>query len=282
MDYRTFIELDENKVKDLWIHELNPEKSIENAICINIRKDSRLIMCNCENPILKDEMGCYLYVYEDGKIRPVTNAELIYEIDHIKYNLYARYNEEMFVTEIVSDKIYYEPQENDLFIERVFGDMNKQILKYAVYDENEYFNYKIVDNKMVKIPLQEKIESVKISKTQDLSIKCSEEIRNGFSINDDHYSLEIEDQSNIQSLYISALNSNLPLLCHADGKVTREYTKEEVIELYNKMEEIKNKNLLLFNYLKATINESNDAEFINSMEFSEEFLSDKYKELLNK
>ena len=34
MAYSTYIELDENKVKDLWIHELNPEKSIENAICI--------------------------------------------------------------------------------------------------------------------------------------------------------------------------------------------------------------------------------------------------------
>ena len=59
-------------------------------------------------------------------------------------------------------------------------------------------------------------------------------------------------------------------------------TKEEVIELYNKMEEFKNKNLLLYNYLKATINECDDAEYVNSMEYNESYLSDKYKELFNK
>ena len=48
------------------------------------------------------------------------------------------------------------------------------------------------------------------------------------------------------------------------------------------MEEFKNRNLLLYNYLKATINECDDAEYVNSMEYNESYLSDKYKELFNK
>ena len=38
-------------------------------------------------------MGCYLYVYENNEVRPVTNEELVYEIEHIKYYLYAKYDE---------------------------------------------------------------------------------------------------------------------------------------------------------------------------------------------
>lgn len=283
--YTTYIELDENKVKDLWIHELDPDRDISNAVCIASRRDSRLILCGCEDPIIKDKMGCYLFVYENNEVRPITNEELVYEIEHIKFNIYGRVNEEGFVSEFVSDKIDYIPNDNDVFIERVFGDFNTHLSKYYVYDANGYFNYRLdkESGKIIRVPLQEKIESVKLSKIEQFRGDCYSVISSGFSIGEDHYSLEQEDQINIQSLYITSLNSlNLPLLYHADGEIAREYTKEEVIELYNKMEEIKNKNLLLFNYLKATINESNDAEYINSMEFSEEYLSDKYKELLNK
>ena len=44
----------------------------------------------------------------------------------------------------------------------------------------------------------------------------------------------------------------------------------------------KNRNLLLYNYHKATINECDEAEYVNSMEYNESYLSDKYKELFNK
>lgn len=280
--FNTFITLDENKVKDLWIHELHPEKDISDAICIATRKDSRLIMCGCEDPELRDKMKCYLFVYENGNVRPITNEELVYEINHIKFNLYARANDDGFVYEFVTDKIDYIADKNDVFVERTCGDMNYHYSKYLPYDQNGYYNYRIEDGKMVEIPLQEKIESVKISKISQFQGDCYAKVSSGFYIGEDHYSLEQEDQINIQSLYITASRNGAPLLYHADGQIVREYSKEEVFTLFDKMEEVKNKNLTLFNYLKATINESDDAEFINSMEFSEEFLSDKYKELLNK
>ena len=135
---------------------------------------------------------------------------------------------------------------------------------------------------MVQIPLQEKIDSVKMSKLNEFKIVCCEKFENGITIGEDSYSLTQEDQINIQSLYINALNNKFPLLYHANGKVMREYTKEEIIELYNKMEEFKNRNLLLYNYLKATINECDEAEYVNSMEYNESSLSEKYKELFNK
>ena len=284
MAYSTYIELDENKVKDLWIHEFNPEKSIDNAICISIRNTPRLLMCGCENPDLKDEMGCYLYAYENNEVRPVTNEELVYEIEHIKYYLYAKYDENGNVIKILNDKLqrYIEGETNLIRLDRVYGDQNKAERKYNINDENGYPNYRVIDGEMVEIPLQEKIDSVKMSKLNEFKITCSEKFENGISIGEDNYSLTQEDQINIQSLYINALNNKFPLLYHANGKVMREYTKEEVIELYNKMEEFKNKNLLLYNYLKATINECDDAEYINSMEYNESSLSDKYKELFNK
>ena len=257
MAYSTYIELDENKVKDLWIHELNPEKSIDNAICISIRNTPRLLMCGCENPDLKDEMGCYLY---------------------------AKYDENGNVIKILNDKLqrYIEGETNLIRLNRVYGDQNKAERKYNINDENGYPNYRVIDGKMVEIPLQEKIDSVKMSKLNEFKIVCCEKFENGITIGEDKYSLTQEDQINIQSLYINALNGVSPLLYHANGKIIREYTKEEIIELYSKMEEFKSRNLLLYNYLKATINECEDAEYINSMKYDEEYLSDKYKELFNK
>lgn len=279
-NYHTFIELDENKIKDAWIQEITP-KDISNAICISVNRTSDIILGGVVNPKLKDNLGCYLFIYEDGLIRGLSNEEYLYEVHHIKYNVYAIPNEDGFVEYIITDKDKTRIiPENAVFVKRTFGDYNKVLREYSVRDENEFYNYKIVDNQMVLIPLQEKIESVKQSKILYLSDTCILKIREGFSIGKDHYSLSNEDQINIQSLYITASRDGTPLLYHADGQIMRDYSKEEVFELFDKMEEVKISNLKLFNYLKATINESDDAEYINNMQFSVDYLSDKYKELM--
>ena len=49
-------------------------------------------------------------------------------------------------------------------------------------DGNGYPNYRVIDGEMVEIPLQEKIDSVKMSKLNEFKIMCSEKFENGISI----------------------------------------------------------------------------------------------------
>lgn len=112
----------------------------------------------------------------------------------------------------------------------------------------------------------EDLEYVRAMKIKELSMDCQQAIINGFDYNENHYSMKIEDQIELQFQYQNAI-SNIPCEYHADGEAYREYSKEEILELYNLMNEHKRKHRVYFNVLKQEVNSLNTIEDINNVHY---------------
>lgn len=74
----------------------------------------------------------------------------------------------------------------------------------------------------------------KNKKISELSEKCENLIYKGVDIKDKHYSLTLNDQTNITNLYILSTNNDNEeaLIYHADDEDDRTFSKDEVTELY--------------------------------------------------
>ena len=74
------------------------------------------------------------------------------------------------------------------------------------------------------------IKAARETKIKFLSDTCHQLIANGIDVGDDHYSLTNEDQINLSKLTTqAALMPNAPIYYHADGKLCRLYTPEEML-----------------------------------------------------
>lgn len=101
---------------------------------------------------------------------------------------------------------------------------------------SDIFSYKYIDGSFVKNdnvnPLNEIIDDVKNIKLNTMSSICNMTIENGVDIGDEHYSLTGNDQINIMKLESNArLAPDQSFPYHADGKLCRLYTAEEIINI---------------------------------------------------
>ncbi len=96
------------------------------------------------------------------------------------------------------------------------------------------------------------IEYVRDMKIKELSLACRNAILSGFDYNDKHYSLAIEDQLELQSCYLRAINGE-NCLYHADGEMYQTYSAEDIIAMYNKAEDLKTHHRIYFNTLKQKV-----------------------------
>jgi hypothetical protein len=97
--------------------------------------------------------------------------------------------------------------------------------------------------------------------------ECVKAISNGVDFNNAHYSFEITDQLNLSRLAIQAKEGKENLIYHADGEVCRIFSAEEILALYNVMENFIEYHTTYFNTLKA---------YIKTLEYQSDLLKVEY------
>lgn len=78
--------------------------------------------------------------------------------------------------------------------------------------------------------IRDLLQEAKTIKIKFLKETCHSLIEAGVDVGEDHYSLTSEDQINLSKLTTqAALMPNAPIFYHADGKLCRQYTPEEML-----------------------------------------------------
>ena len=98
----------------------------------------------------------------------------------------------------------------------------------------DIFSYKYYDGQFVRRADAdaEHIHEAKKQKKAFISATCHAVIESGIYVGDDHYSLDATDQMNLSKLATqAAMMPEMPLFYHADGKLCRQYTPQEILQI---------------------------------------------------
>lgn len=116
------------------------------------------------------------------------------------------------------------------------------------------------------------LEYVSSSKISEMSARCNGEIMAGADVllsdgDTHHFSFKYSDQINIMRLYNSTSSDEALLVYHADGEPVREYTKEDIVAVYESMVATITKHTVYFNCLKTYIMSLTDAKKISGITY---------------
>lgn len=129
----------------------------------------------------------------------------------------------------------------------------------------------------------DKLDEAIEKKISELSSDCSEAIISGFDFNNEHYSFNLDDQSNIQGSKILA-DAGIPVPYHPDGGDCREYDPNEFLALIMTATIHKESHLTYFNQLKQYIKTLTDIDSIKSITYGVELTGsylEKYNSIIN-
>lgn len=79
------------------------------------------------------------------------------------------------------------------------------------------------------VPTFEEVRSEKIA---ELSSICNQIITGGVVVNDESFSYITEDQINIKELFDTVTVTGLPISYHANGKSCRDFSAQEIVNIY--------------------------------------------------
>lgn len=129
------------------------------------------------------------------------------------------------------------------------------------------------------------VEFVRNVKIRELSLACSKAITSGFDLEagEDvlHYSLTLQDQTNLAAATVQILSGDSEIPYHADGETHRMYSADELMAVINAANTHKTYQLAYFNCLKAWVNSLNRIANIQAVEWGSE-LPKKYQSSLLK
>lgn len=165
------------------------------------------------------------------------------------------------------------------FIERCILLKDGTVKTGYIYDR-ESSEFKASDNKYSENDSLEKVIDIKI---EELSSDCNNAIISGFDFNNEHYSFNLDDQSNIQGSKILA-DAGIPVPYHPDGGDCREYDPKEFLLLLMTATIHKESHLTYFNQLKQYIKTLNDIDTVKSINYGDELTGqylDKYNSIIN-
>lgn len=166
----------------------------------------------------------------------------------------------------------------------IYRQIEEDLCYIMTSDENDiYVEPPIIDQVPVELYVPT-IEESRASKISVFSNICNMSIVNGVDIDIDgtieHFSYAEEDQTNIKELFDLAVQANVPMYYHSDGKGCKLYTVEQIIELYTTATMNKMHHITYFNQLKMYISTLDDPDAINAIEYGYE-LTDEYLDTYN-
>lgn len=102
------------------------------------------------------------------------------------------------------------------------------------------------------------VEFVRDTKIAQLSKICHDTITNGVDVTlsdeeNHHFSMTLEDQMQIQALALRAQSGEKVLFWHEDGKPCKFYPAEDIVKIYEALEEKTTFNTTYFNSLKMYV-----------------------------
>lgn len=240
--------------------------------------------------------------------------KVILRTDIIKHNTHYSFNEYYVVTEISDEDINSNIENNfDKYLEIAKlndEERKKENLINSYRKELENSDYKIIktlENYSLGLTLpydysslissrqelrdqinnleslddtsSNELEQCKSRKIIEMCSLCQTTITSGIDYNNEHYRLNTTDQINLTSLYsLAQLGQSVPY--HADGKVCRIYTSEEMIRLVQTATKWVIYHTTYYNLLKHQIQDMTDIEEVKKVEYGTE-LSSEYQTILN-
>ena len=142
-------------------------------------------------------------------------------------------------------------------------DIDENILK-------NIFSYRYVNGEFV---LKEDVDSEKLKKIKEqkisaMSQECNNQITLGVDWNGDHYSLTLDDQTNIGNLtLLASAGKSVPYHADGDGANCRFFTAEEFVQFSTYCQQFKVYHLTYYNQLKGYINSLTNIDDILSINY---------------
>lgn len=154
-----------------------------------------------------------------------------------------------------------------------------------IYDEPEEPDVEPTEEETI---YDNTLEMVKNQKIKRMSTICEQNIVNGIDVelsdgNIHHFSLTVQDQLNLTSLFelVKAGETNIPY--HADGELCRYYPAGDITMIVNKAKELITYHTTYFNSLQSYISALDSIETIGAIEYGIEipieYQSDIWKEI---
>lgn len=137
-----------------------------------------------------------------------------------------------------------------------------------------------------KVLAEEKLESVKISKINELSIACAKIIEEGIEYNCKKYSYTVQDQSNMLNAMNLAKKTGMEIPYHADGESCSLYNYDTLASIYMMEQMNITTNQTYFNQMKLyvlSITDTNDIDKVNKIKYGDELTGEyvvKYNEII--
>ena len=159
------------------------------------------------------------------------------------------------------------------------------ITNIIVSDEPDNINTFPVPNGLwigdIMPPQYESIEAIKTAKLTEISKSCEDYIYAGANVTlpdntVEHFTYTLADQSNISEMFTAIMAGATEYPYHADGKICKIYTKEQIITIYGTLSLFKTEATTYHNSLKAQINAMTDADAISAIKFKETELTGEY------
>ena len=159
------------------------------------------------------------------------------------------------------------------------------ITNIIVSDEPDNINTFPVPNGLwigdIMPPQYESIEAIKTDKLTEISKSCEDYIYAGANVTlpdntVEHFTYTLADQSNISEMFTAIMAGATEYPYHADGKICKIYTKEQIITIYGTLSLFKTEATTYHNSLKAQINAMTDADAISAIKFKETELTGEY------
>lgn len=199
----------------------------------------------------------------------------------MKNKIYARTDTKGIVIKLFSN-VFEQPEINDIVVDSGNEQYHAHVhLKYKLLDEHGKYNYKVVDNVLVELTDEEKIDiyEIKKEKFEEISNICKNVIYGGFTSNayqgvEKTYGTSAEDQLNITGNALSATSKESGIsecaddvfYYHASGEDFVEWTASECLQLARDFKGFKEsilfKSKMLQSYID-TLTKSSDILSVN-------------------
>lgn len=198
------------------------------------------------------------------------------EKNEIKTNkIYINVNESNVVTRVFSDA-FENPTEKDIFLEEGIGsDYIHVSNRYTVVDSDMRYNYCFHEGKLIKRTEEEKkedlIELLRNEKIQEIGENCKNIIYAGMdvetSLGKKHFSLTLEDQTNLSYAFESVKSGLTEFPYHADGEICSMYSKEDIEAISTAATRFKLYHTTYCNHLNALIRRATTVDEVKDIQY---------------
>ena len=237
---------------------------------------NKIIGVVCDNDFRKYQKKHHIAVYSD-----VDKAQFVeWQNSYYRDNWLKPIDEDCDINYELISIIRIDQTEYDDLLQAL--EINEQI---PIEEEHEEVPIIIEEPIPISSNQQITIDYLKQSKINQMSKECHDTITNGVDVllsdgKNHHFSLEVEDQLKIQALALKAQNGVQSLPWHEDNNYCIFYSADDIMKLYQAMEDLQLFHTTYFNSLKMYIKSLETIEEINNIVYGAEIPIEYQSEVL--